>query len=103
MFGEITGQRLQLAKMHIANYALALKDQAGSLDLNHFIQNLNSEFKLVSEDQTFAFMQDINYFYQALENQQVTAIDRGSYWKFKAMSLLEVKNELAKELNALRA
>ena len=103
MFGQITGQRLQLAKMHIANYMLALEEQAGSLNLNHATLNLNSEFKLVDIKQEAAFVQDITYFYDAIKNQQVATIDRGAYWKFKAMSFLEAKNELARELNALRA
>ncbi len=103
MIGKITGQRLQLAKIHIANFLLALEDQAGALDLNHSIRKLNGEFKLVDHSQESAFVQDITYYYDAIKNQQVTAVDRGSYWKFKAMSYLEVKNELACELNALRA
>lgn len=103
MFGQITGQRLQLAKMFIANYMLVLEEQAGAIDLNHSIRNLNSEFKLVDPAQESAFVQDITYFYDAIKNQQVSAVDRGAYWKFKAMSFLEAKNELARELNALRA
>ncbi|MDE2389959.1 MAG: hypothetical protein KGN35_12935 [Betaproteobacteria bacterium] len=102
MIGQITGQRLQLAKMHIAYYALALEEQAGALSLDHLIRQLNAEFKLVDGSLESALIQDIDYFYQAIKHQQISAIDRGGYWKFKAMSLLEAKNELVKELNALR-
>lgn len=103
MFGKIEGQRLNLAKMHIANYCIALESQAGGLDLNHVVTNINMDFKLVPPAETSALVADVQYFYDCLTNQQVTAIDRGSYWKWKAMSKVEAMAELTKELNALMA
>ena len=103
MFGKIEGQRLRLAKMYIANYCIALEQQAGGVNVAHVVSNINAEFRLVSESETAALVNDVNHFYHCLVNQQVDAIDRGGYWKWKAMSSFEAKEELARELHALQA
>lgn len=103
MFGKIEGQRLNLAKMHIANYCCALEQQAGSVDVRHVVSKINSDFRLVPSHEAEALVSDVNHFYTCLTSQQVTAIDRGSYWKWKTMSIFEAKAELERELNALQA
>jgi hypothetical protein len=103
MFGKIEGQRLHLAKMYIANYCIALEQQAGSVDVSHVVSHINAEFKLVPDNEIAALVNDVSHFYYCLVNQQVDAIDRGSYWKWKAMSAFEAKEELSRELNALQA
>ncbi|WP_186141987.1 hypothetical protein [Burkholderia gladioli] len=101
MFGKIEGQRLNLAKMYIANYCRALADQAGGVNVGHVVKNINIEYKLVSEDEVNALANDVQYFYDCLGNQQVTSIDRGSYWKWRAMSPFDAKMDLNRELDAL--
>jgi len=106
MFGKIEGQRLNLAKMHIANYCCALEQQAGRVDIRHVVSNINNEFRLVPGNETERLIGDVSHFYTCLTSQQVTAIDRGSYWKWKVMSAFEAeeaKAELEKELQALQA
>lgn len=101
MFGKIEGQRLNLAKMYIANYCIALADQAGRLDVYHVVKNINRDFGLVPDSQADALAQDVEYFYNCLVNQSISAIDRGSYWKWKAMNAYEALEELSKELSSL--
>ncbi|QTW19681.1 hypothetical protein [Comamonas kerstersii] len=103
MFGKIEGQRLNLAKMYIANYCRALADQAGGVDVHHVVSTINREYKLVPQEEVEALAQDVTYFYNCLGNQQVTGIDRGSYWKWRAMSPFEAKADLNRELDALGA
>jgi hypothetical protein len=103
MFGKITGQRLRLAKMYIANYCIILEQQAGSVNIHYVVTNINNEFSLVASNEAEALVSDVGYFYHCLINQQVDAIDRGSYWKWKAMSAFEAKEELRRELEALQA
>ncbi|HDZ8836217.1 TPA: hypothetical protein RUX00_004287 [Aeromonas dhakensis] len=103
MFGKIEGQRLHLAKMYIANYCIALAQQAGTVDVRHVVLNINEEFGLVNAHEAEALVSDVVHFYNCLVSQQVDAIDRGSYWKWKAISAFEAKNELVRELNALKA
>jgi hypothetical protein len=100
IFGKIEGQRLNLAKMSIANYCIALEQQAGGIDVRHVVSNINAEFGLVPTQDAEALISDVQHFYSCIVNQQVGAIDRGSYWKWKAMSALEAKDELARELSA---
>jgi hypothetical protein len=102
MFGKIEGQRLRLAKMYMANYCISLEQQAGGVNVGHVVLNINNEYGLVSNDEINALISDVTNFYHCLVNQQVDAIDRGSYWKWKAMSAFEAKQELARELGALQ-
>ena len=103
MFGKITGQRLVLAKMYIANYALDQIGRSGGGDVAYIVRNINYEYKLVHSDDLPFFIEDVVSFCDALQNQNVTAIDRGGYWKFKAMSALEAKKELESQLAQLNA
>ncbi len=103
MFGKIKGQRLHLAKMHLANYCISMEDQAGRVDVQYVVRNINEEFSLVSPQDVEALVSDVNHFYECLINQQVESIDRGSYWKFRAISPFEAKQNLAAELGALKA
>lgn len=103
MFGMIEGQRLNLAKMHIANYCAALAAQAGGVDVLFVVTSINAEFKLVPEEQVAAFGQDVLHFYNCLQNQQVGAINRGGYWKWRALSPFEAKVELNQALGGLPA
>lgn len=103
MFGKIEGQRLHLAKMYIANYCIALEQQAGSVDVRHVVLNINQEFGLVDANEAEALVSDVQHFYSCLVSQQVSAINRSSYWKWKAMSVFEARDELARELSALKA
>ena len=101
MFGRITGQRLTLAKIYIANYCAALEWQAGTIDIYYVIYKINKDYKLVSEEDVAILAQDIQCFVDCLKNQQINAIDRGGYWKFRALSPNLAKDELKRELNAL--
>lgn len=102
MFGKIQGQRLHLAKMYIANYCAALADQAGHIDIYHAVSRINQEFKLVPSDETDLLAQDVKYFYDCIQNQQVLAIDRGNYWKWRALSPYDAEKELFTELASLQ-
>ena len=101
MIGKITGQRLLLAKMHIANYVVSLENQAGAVAVDHIVRNINDEFKLVDSNHVGKLSQDVGALYEAIRTQQVASIDRGGYWKFRALSAIDAKNELARELSAL--
>jgi hypothetical protein len=101
MFGKIEGQRLVMAKMYMANYCRALADQAGGVNVEFVVRNLNEEYKLVPANLTDALVQDVLYFFHCLSNQQVTSIDRGGYWKWRAMSPFEAKQDLGRDLQAL--
>lgn len=103
MFGKIEGQRLHLAKMHLANYCISMEAQAGQVDVQYVVRNINEEFSLVSPQDVEALVSDVNYFYKCLINQQVESIDRGSYWKFRAISPFQAKQKLAAELGDLKA
>jgi len=103
MFGKIEGQRLNLAKMHIANYCMALEQEAGAVNVNHVVANINERFKLVPSQQTDALASDVGRICDCFSSQEVSSIDRGSYWKWKANSALEAKAEVEKELKALQA
>lgn len=43
MFGKIEGQRLNLAKMYMANYCIALENQAGSVNVEYVVTNINED------------------------------------------------------------
>lgn len=103
MLGTIRGQALNLAKMHVANYCLALKSEAGAVDVMHVVLGLNERFKLVGTEDAPAFANDVNHFYVALLNQRVEEISRGGYWKFKAITKGEALAQLTRELTALSA
>jgi hypothetical protein len=101
MFGKIEGQRLHLAKMCIANYCIALEQQAGSVNVQHVVSSINDEFHLVDNKEAQLLVNDIISFYNCLVNQKTESIDRGNYWKWRAMSAFDAKAELSKELKAL--
>lgn len=103
MLGTISGQALNLAKMHIANYCLALKNEAGAVDVEHVVVGINERFKLVNQVDAFALAADVNHFYLALLNQQIEEINRGGYWKFKAITKGEALLQLTRELTTLGA
>ena len=103
MFRRIEGQRLHLAKMSLANYCISMERQAGQVNIQYVVRNINKEFSLVSPQDVEALVSDVNHFYECLINQQVESIDRDSYWKFKAISLFEAKQNLIAELGALKA
>lgn len=101
MFGKIEGQRLHLAKMHIANYCLVIRSLPGFTDLGRTVRDINDQFKLVPRSEVAALVADVASFCECLANQQVTAIDRGGYWKWKASAKADALAELTRELNAL--
>ncbi|WP_242894214.1 hypothetical protein [Stenotrophomonas maltophilia] len=103
MFGKIEGQRFNLAKMHIANYCIALEGEAGNVDVAYVVSNINQKFKLVPPNETDALAADVDHFYTCLTSQSVASIDRGSYWKWKAMTKVDAMAELTRELEALMA
>ncbi|SFT54686.1 hypothetical protein [Halomonas saccharevitans] len=103
MWGKIEGQRLRLAKMYIADYCLALREESGNVDIPYVVARINNEFHLVPESEMLSLINDIGYFFHCLDNQQVEALDRGGYWKWKAVSALEAKAELERNLNQLQA
>lgn len=101
LLGKIEGQRLNLAKMFMANYCLALAHQAGGVDVGHVVRQMNHEYKLVPIGATEALVQDVQYFFDCLANQQITSVDRAAYWKWRAMSAFAAKQDLERELKAL--
>ena len=62
---------------------------------------LNEEYKLVSREEVEALAGDVLEFFNCIANQKVMEIDRGSYWKWRAMGPFEAKAELRRELDAL--
>jgi hypothetical protein len=98
MLSKIEGQRLTLAKICIANYCIALDKQAGSVDVEYVVSKVNKEFNLVSENEIKALVSDINNLYHCFINQQVNAINRSGYWKWKLMSPPEAREEMISAL-----
>lgn len=103
MFSKLTGTALQSAQMSIARYCLQLEGQSGAINITHVVTNINDEYRLVSQDALSALINDISYAYNYLKNQQLQEMSRAGYWKFKALSPFEAKQELDSELEALGA
>lgn len=103
MFFKLTGTALQSAQMSIARYCLQLEGQSGAINIRHVVTNINDEYHLVPQDALSALINDISYACDYLKNQQVQEMSRAGYWKFKALSPFEAKQELAGELQALGA
>ncbi|MDI5833995.1 hypothetical protein [Shewanella xiamenensis] len=103
MLFKLTGTALQSAQMSIARYCLQLEGQSGAINIPHVVTNINDEYRLVPQDALSALINDISYAYDYLKNQQVQEMSRAGYWKFKALSPFEAKQELDGELQALGA
>lgn len=103
MFFKLTGTALQSAQMSIARYCLQLEGQSGAINISHVVKNINDEYRLVPQNALSALINDISYAYNYLKNQQVEEMSRAGYWKFKALSPFEAKQELDGELEALGA
>ncbi|WJJ93290.1 hypothetical protein [Neopusillimonas aromaticivorans] len=103
MFFKLTGTALQAAQISIARYCLQLEGQSGAIDIVHVVKNINDEYRLVPEKALDALINDISYAYAYLKNQQLEEMSRAGYWKFKALSPFEAKQQLDDELGALGA
>lgn len=103
MFFKLTGTALQAAQISIARYCLQLEVQSGAIDIAHVVKNINDEYRLVPEQSLDALKNDISYAYTYLKNQQLEEMSRAGYWKFKALSPFEAKQQLDGELGALGA
>ncbi len=103
MFFKLTGTALQAAQISIARYCLQLEGQSGAIDIAHVVKNINDEYRLVPEQSLDALKNDISYAYTYLKNQQLEEMSRAGYWKFKALSPFEAKQQLDGELGALGA
>lgn len=103
MFFKLTGTALQAAQMSIARYCRQLEIQSGAIDIAHVVVNINEEYRLVPQNSLTALINDISYAYDYLKNQQLEEMSRAGYWKFKALSPFEAKQELDRDLEALTA
>ena len=101
MFFKLTGTALQAAQISIARYCLQLEGQSGAINIQHVVTNINDEYRLVPNDALSALVNDISYAYTYLKNQQLEEMSRAGYWKFKALSPFEAKQQLDGELEAL--
>jgi hypothetical protein len=66
-------------------------------------KKINDEYCLVPEQALGALTIDISLACNYLKNQQLQEMSRAGYWKFKALSPFEAKQELDGELGALGA
>ena len=98
---KLTGTALQSAQISIARYCLNLELQSGAINISHVIANINDEYHIVPSNALNALINDIENAYNYLKNQQTTEISRAGYWKFKALSPFEAKQELSNELSRL--
>ena len=103
MLFKLTGTALQAAQLSIARYCLQLNEQSGAINIPHVVKNINDEYRLVPEQALSALINDILYAYTYLYNQQLEEMSRAGYWKFKALSPFEAKQNLDGELGALGA
>lgn len=103
MFFKLTGTALQAAQISIARYCLQLEEQSGAIDIAHVVKNINDEYRLVPEHALSALENDISHAYTYLKNQQLEEMSRAGYWKFKALSPFEAKQQLDSELGAAGA
>jgi hypothetical protein len=88
--------------MHLANYCIALANHAGAVNVSYIVSSINQEFGLVDPPQNQALIADVTQFYNCLTTQQITSVDLGAYWKWRAMSALDAKAGLAREPRALQ-
>lgn len=103
MFFKLTGTALQAAQMSIGRYCLQLEGQSGAIDISHIVTNINDEYRLVPEEALGALINDISHAYTYLKNQKLQEMSRAGYWKFKALSPFEAKQQLDDELGLLGA
>lgn len=89
--------------MSIARYCLQLEEQSGAIVIAHVVKNINDQYRLVPEQALGALTNDISLAYNYVKNQQLKEMSRAGYWKFKALSPFEAKQELDGELRALGA
>ncbi|HHF2959026.1 hypothetical protein [Vibrio diabolicus] len=98
---EITGQRLRLALMYLADYCAAVQAERGTVDISAEVSYVNSYYELVPKDQLQALIGDVQRYYTATSEQEITGIDRANYWKFKAKPVSDAARELFGKLQEL--
>lgn len=104
MLGKISGQSLNLAKMHIANHVVELERAGEDFEsIETAVRDINDEYKLVKPNQVGALSNDVTKVCDAIRSPEITSIDRGGYWKLKATNALSSKKKLARQLKALQA
>ena len=103
MFFKLTGTALQAAQMSIARYCLQLESQSGAINIAHVVTKINDEYRLVPQAALGALINDISFAHTYLSNQQLDEMSRAGYWKFKALSPFEAKQQLDDDLGALGA
>lgn len=103
LFNKLTGTALQSALLSIGRYCLQLEGQSGAINIAYVVQQLNEEYRLVPAASLPALVNDVTYACAYLKNQQLQEMSRAGYWKFRALSPFEAKQQLDGELGALGA
>ncbi|PIT41989.1 hypothetical protein [Snodgrassella alvi] len=98
---EITGQRLRLAIIYLADYCIALKKERGFVNVGTEIRYINDNFRLVSPREIEGLVNDVQRFYEAIEAQEVTSINRFNWYEFKSTSVKAALRELIDRLFSL--
>jgi hypothetical protein len=100
---NLTGTALQSAQVSIARYCLNLEKQSGAINIAHIVTNINYEYRIVPTNSLNSLINDITYAHHYLKNQKTREMSRAGYWKFKALSPFEAKQQLNGELSVLNA
>lgn len=103
MFTRLTGTALQSAQIVIARYCLDLEGQSGAINIAYAVKQINDQYRLVDQEHLPTLTADIQNAYHYLKNQQLESMSRAGYWKFKAKSPFEAKQQLDTELASLGA
>lgn len=99
----LTGTALQSAQVSIARYCLNLEEQSGAINIAHVVTNINNEHRIVPINYLNLLINDITNAHYYLKNQKTRKMSRAGYWKFKALSPFEAKQQLNGELSVLNA
>lgn len=101
MLNEITGQRLRLAIMYLADYCIAVKKERGFVQVDTEIRYINSNFRLVSPEEIEMLVNDVQRYYEAMVAQEVTSINRANWYRFKAAPVMVAARELFDRLASI--
>lgn len=98
---EITGQRLRLAIMYLADYCNAVKQERGFVNVGTEIRYINENFRLVPSQDVQMLVNDVQRYYEAITAQEVRSINRGNWYKFKAAPVTVAARELFGRLQSI--
>ncbi|ENG2091523.1 hypothetical protein M0K77_001750 [Providencia rettgeri] len=98
---EITGQRLRLAIMYLADYCIAVEKERGFVQVGTEIRYINDNFRLVPSRELEGLVNDVQRYYEAILAQEVTSINRASWYRFKAAPVAVAARELFDRLRSI--